>query len=361
MNPFVPKKLPLTNEINQMFFINELIEAHSNVVKYQTILNNSKVPWNILINPLLLQEAVQSTKIEGTQVTIDEVLESELDENKKSNDVTEVMNYYKALMYGEYELKRIPLSTRMFKELHKILLSDNVRGKNRTPGEYRTIQNFIGPEGCTIKTASFVPPEPQLVNEYISNLEKYINEPEDNISPLIRIAVIHAQFETIHPFLDGNGRIGRILIPLYLYDNKFIDAPNFFISDTLEKDKHKYYRLLKDTRFKDNWNEWIKFFIESVNIQAKKNIVMLERVNESYENDLTIAKTLIKNNNIINIIDMMYQSPIFNANKMAELTGLPSSTCRKYLNTLEEAHVIYSDNKPRNKTYYNYNLLDILR
>lgn len=361
MKPFVPKKLPLTDEIDQMFFINELIEAHANVVKYQTILNNSKVPWNILINPLLLQEAVQSTKIEGTQVTIDEVLESELDENKKNNDVTEVMNYYKALTYGERELKRIPLSTRMFKELHKILLSDNVRGRNRTPGEYRSIQNFIGPEGCTIKTASFVPPEPQLVDDYISNLEKYINNPEDNINPLIRIAIIHAQFETIHPFLDGNGRIGRILIPLYLYDNNFIEAPNFFISDTLEKDKHKYYRLLNDTRFKNNWNEWIKFFIESVNIQAKKNISMLERINEAYDKDVTIAKKLIKNTNIINIIDTMYQLPIFNANRMAELTGIASSTCRKYLSILEEAGIIYSDSKPRNKTYYNYNLLDILR
>lgn len=284
-----------------------------------------------------------------------------MDDNKKNSDTTEVLNYYRALIYGERELKSIPLSTRMFKELHKILLSDNVRGRNRTPGEFRSIQNFIGPDGCTIKTTSFVPPEPQLVNEYISNLENYINNPSDNINPLIRIAIIHAQFETIHPFLDGNGRIGRILIPLYLYDNNLIDAPNFFISDTLEKDKHKYYRLLNDTRFKDNWNDWIKFFIESVNCQAKKNIYMLERINEAYEKNITTAKELIKNTNIISIIDTMYRLPIFNANKMAELTGIPSSTCRKYLNILEDARIIYSDEKVRNRTYYNYNLLDILR
>jgi Fic family protein len=332
MQQIILKKLPLTDEINQLYFINELLEAHSNIAKYQTLLNNSKISWNILKKPLLIQEAIQSIKINGTQTTINEVLEYELEENKKNNSAIEAINYYKALIHGEHELKKIPLNTRMFKELHKILF-----------------------EGCATS------PEPQLVNDYISNLEKYINEPTDNISPLIRIAIIHAQFETIHPFLDGNSRIGRILIPLYLYDNKFIDAPNFFISDTLEKDKHKYYKLLNDTRFKDNWNEWIKFFIESVNTQAIKNIDMLEKINTVYENDINKAKALIKNNNIITIIDMMYQNPIFNANKMAELTGIAGSTCRKYLNILEDANIIYSDNKPRNKTYYNYNLLDILR
>nr|WP_242947093.1 Fic family protein [Clostridium haemolyticum] len=157
--------------------------------------------------------------------------------------------------------------------MHKILLSGDVRCKNRNPGEFRTIQNFIGTEGCTIQTASYIPPEPQLVSEYMSNLEKYINEPKDDLHDLIRIAIIHAQFETIHPFLDGNGRIGRILIPLYLFDKGFIDSPNFFISESLEKDKFKYYKLLNDTRIETSnedekskmvaaqrWNTWIKFF-----------------------------------------------------------------------------------------------------
>ena len=129
----------------------------------------------------------------------------------------------------------------MFEELHKILLGDGVRGANRALGEFRMIQNFIGPKGCTIETASFVPPPPQRVDEYMSNLDNYINEPTDSLHPLVRIAIIHAQCETIHPFLDGNGRIGRILIPLYLFDQKVSDSPNLFISETLEKDKHKYY------------------------------------------------------------------------------------------------------------------------
>ncbi len=150
-------------------------------------------------------------------------------------------------------------------------MSSGVRGQNRAPGEYRSIQNFIGPEGCTLETATFIPPQPQLVDQYMSNLEKYINNPKDSLHPLVRVAIIHAQFETIHPFLDGNGRIGRILIPLYLYDVNLIDYPNLFISEVLEKDKHKYYRMLNGTRKEGNgWNEWIKFFLESVNKQVTK-------------------------------------------------------------------------------------------
>lgn len=129
-------------------------------------------------------------------------------------------------------------------------MSNDVRGGNRSPGEYRKIQNYIGPEGCTMETATYIPPQPQLVDIYMNNLEIYINNPQDQLDELIRVAVIHAQFETIHPFLDGNGRIGRILIPLYLFSKKVIDYPNFFLSEALERDKHKYYRFLNDTRYK---------------------------------------------------------------------------------------------------------------
>ncbi|MTI67211.1 MAG: Fic family protein [Firmicutes bacterium] len=361
MKPFVPVKLPIDEKIDLLFFYNDLIEASTNIGKYQIMLKNSKINANILINPIILQEAVQSTKIEGTQVTLDEVLESEVEKKKNTNDIKEVLNYYEALKFGEKNLSKIPISTRLFKELHKILLSNDVRVKSRSPGDYRTIQNFIGPEGCTIKTASFVPPEPQFVNKYMSNLERYINEPKDNLHPLIRIAIVHAQFETIHPFLDGNGRIGRILIPLYLFEYNVIDSANFFISETLEKDKHKYYKLLNDTRIKERWNQWIKFFLESVNQQAKKYIKMVEDINVLYEKDLALAMNIVSNNNIVNIVNIMYKHPIFTINKMAELTGIPYSTCRRYISQLEEENIIYSDEKLREKKYFYYNLLDLLR
>lgn len=362
MKPFTPYELPIKEEIDPMAFYNEIITASTNVGKYQIILKKSKVNEYFLIAPFTLQEAVQSNKIEGTQVTFDEVLEFEIDKNEKNNDAQEVLNYYEALNYGEKALERYPISTRLFKKIHKILLRNGVRGQYRSPGEFRSIQNYIGPEGCTIDTATFIPPEPQLVDKYISNLENYINNPTDNLHPLVRIAIIHAQFETIHPFLDGNGRIGRILIPLYLYDVNLIDYPNLFISEVLEKDKHKYYRLLNGTRNEENgWNNWIKFFLDSVNKQVVKNINVIEEIDILYENDLEKITSLINSTNVIDLLKAMYQKPIFNVKTISTLAGIADATCRRYLARLEEEKIIYSDNKNRNRKYYYYNLLDLLR
>ena len=362
MRSFVPYELPIDKLIEPMEFYNELISASTNLGKYQVMLKKSKVNEYFLITPFSLQEAVQSSKIEGTQATFDEVLEFEIDKTIKNDDAQEVLNYYEALKYGERTLSKLPISTRLFKKLHEILLSEGVRGQNRAPGEYRSIQNFIGPEGCTIDTATYIPPEPQIVDSCMSNLEKYINDPRDDLHSLVRIAIIHAQFETIHPFLDGNGRIGRILIPLYLYDVKLIDSPNLFISEVLEKDKHKYYRLLNGTRKEDDgWNEWIKFFLESVNKQVQKNINLIEELDELYENDLEKAMKLINSTNVVDLMKAMFQKPIFNVKTISALTGIPDTTCRRYLFTLEDEKIIFSDNKMRNRKYYYYNLLDLLR
>jgi len=325
------------------------------------MLKKSKINEDFLITPLSLQEAFQSTKIEGTQVTFDEVLEFDIDKKENNDEAQEVLNYYDALQYGKKVLSRLPISTRLFKELHEMLLSGGVRGESRAPGEYRSVQNFLGPEGCTMETATFVPPAPQLVDDCMSNLEKYINEPNDDLHPLVRIAIIHAQFETIHPFLDGNGRIGRILIPLYLYDVNLIDFPNLFISETLEKDKHKYYRLLNGTRKAEGWNEWVKFFLESVNKQALKNIDTIEDIDNLYKKDLERTMDLINSTNVVDLVKTMFQRPIFNVKMISSLAGIPDSTCRRYLSILEEEQIIYSDNKMRNRKYYYYNLLDLLR
>jgi Fic family protein len=305
------------------------------------------------------------------------MLEYGADESKKTIDIQEVLNYSEALRIGENLIARIPLSTRLIKEMHKILLSGEVRGKNRSPGEYRSIQNFIGPEGCTIQNASYIPPEPQLVPEYMSNLEKYINEPKDNLHDLIRIAIIHAQFETIHPFLDGNGRIGRILIPLYLYDKGFIGSPNFFISESLEKDKFKYYKLLNDIRVEipvdssndekslllasKRWNAWVKFFMGAIVNQANKNILLIEKIDELYNSTIYESSEIIKSNRVIDIVNAMFKRPIFNKKKILETVDIPSSTLGIYLNKLEEKQIIYSDGKSRNKKYYFYDLINILR
>lgn len=362
MQPFIPETLPLSEvRINPLAFLNELIDANKVIGQYQVMLKHSKINSNLLIHPLMMNEAVQSTKIEGTQVTLDEVLEVQALTRENNQDIQEVFNYSSALIEGKKLLHSIPISTRFFKTLHRVLLSNAVRGSNRSPGDYRRTQNFIGPEGCTMKTATFVPPEPQIVDDCMSNLETYINDTEDSTNHLVRIAIIHAQFETIHPFLDGNGRIGRILIPLYLYEKKVIDYPNIFISETLEKDKHRYYRYLNDVRFKNGWNQWITFFLQSVHTQAKMNIAFIENINTLYEKDLNHASQLISSNNVRKIVDIMFQHPVFTAKMMTEMTGISDTSCRRYLNILEEDGLIFSNDKIRGKTYYYYNLLDKLR
>jgi len=377
IRPYEPFKLPIEDMINIHVFLNELVEANKLIGIYETLLSKSKINPEILLMPLTLQEAIQSTRIEGTQVTLDDMLEYGVDESKKNNDIQEVLNYSSSLRTGERLLKTLPLSTRLIKEMHRILLSGDVRGNSRNPGEYRSTQNFIGPEGCTIQTASYIPPEPQLVNDYMSNLEKYMNEPTDKLNDLIRIAIIHSQFETIHPFLDGNGRIGRILIPLYLYEKRLISSPNFFISESLEKDKYKYYKLLNDTRVvisdddekakkdkviaSEKWNNWIKFFIEAVINQANKNIKLIDDIDNLYDKTINNSRQLINSLKVIDIVNIIFQKPIFTKKTILERVDIPGSTLNNYLNILEEHQIIYSDGKVRNKKYYFYDLISLLR
>lgn len=379
-NPYVPFTLPIEDLININEIVNELIEANKYIGIYETLLSKSKLNSQLLLAPITLQEAIQSTRIEGTQVTLDDMLEYEADESKINTDIQEVKNYSDALHSGEYLLSRLPISTRLIKELHKILLKGEVRGKSRNPGEFRTIQNFIGPKGCTIKTANFVPPEPQYVNKYMSNLENYINEPKDNLNDLIRAAIIHAQFETIHPFLDGNGRIGRILIPLYLYDKKIIQKPIFFLSESLEKDKFKYYKLLNDIRVDicdieedpskheldkekaiKKWTAWVKFFIDAAVTQSKKNISLIEKIDELYEKTIAKGKCITTSYKIIDIVNIMFEKPIFTKKMILSRMDIAPSTLNNYLNKLEENEIIYSNGKSRNKKYYFYDLIEILR
>lgn len=372
--PYVPFDLPLNELVDVNYFFNELIDAATYLTLYDKCLAKSKLDPSLLMGHISLKEAVQSTRIEGTQATLSDMLEHNADEKIINTDILEVLNYSKALSIGESMLRDFPISVRFIKRLHSTLLEGNVRGKNRNPGELRSIQNFIGPSGCTINNATFIPPEPQLVPEYMSNLEKYINEPEDNLNELIRIAIIHAQFETIHPFLDGNGRIGRILIPLYLYDKSVLKRPIFFLSESLEKDKFKYYKLLNDVRVsisednyesdfgvaKKNWCEWIKFFLEAVTTQSQKNIDLIERIDTLYEETIDSLRKVIGSDRVIDIARFMLKNPIFTKKKMSEELGYPVSTVGNYLSKLENENIIFSDGRVRNKKYYLYSLIEIL-
>lgn len=377
--PFVPFSLPITEYLNMQRLMFPITEAYSKIATYNEKLNSTKVDHTNLLELFSLKEAVESTKIEGTQITMDEMLNYRATDNKATSDILEVVNYIQALKEGEVLLSKYLISGNLIKKLHKIIMHGEARGKSSVvAGEFRTIQNFLGPKGVTIENATYIPPEPQLVPDYITNLERYINEYDTEL-PLVKAAIMHSQFETIHPFTDGNGRTGRILIPLYLYSENVIKEPNFLVSESLEKDKYKYYALLNNTRVvlpdkeyypeeyekklidaKEHMTEWVEFFLKSCISQADKNISKIDAVNNLYEATIGKARKISKSTNLIDIIDIIFRYPIFTTSKIHSEIDISASTLNGYLNKLCEKKIIYSDGAARNRKYYFYDLIGII-
>lgn len=231
-------------------------------------------------------------------------------------------------------------------------MKGNVR-KPSVVGQYRTEQNYIGKNDRT-HAITFIPPKPEDVPILMNNLIEYINNPSDKYRPLVRTAIMHAQFETIHPFMDGNGRVGRMLIPMYLFAQKQIELPCFFISEALERDKIKYYTLLNNIRINMDWNEWIEFFLATVTKQCEKYIQIITDINELYSRHMSIACNMARSSNMVDIINALYQYPVTNAKQIANVTGIPMTSVNRYLGQL-------IDNKSRNRTFYYFDLLEILR
>lgn len=352
---FNPKLLPIELSKDEIIkLLKYEAETLRKIERFNTILERSAISEEILMM-FFLNESVQSTRIEGTQTSLTEVVESSITGNT-NKDAIEVLNYYQALLKTKNMLGDLPISTRMFHKLHKILLQGS-RGESRSPGEFRKVQNFIGPTN-NIKDATYIPPSPDKVNYYIGNLEEYINNSLDNYGVLTRTAIIHGQFETIHPYLDGNGRLGRILIIIYLLKEGIIKEPNFFLSEELEKNKYKYYQLLNNLRLEEpKWFEWIEFFIKSSDRQADKYIEKLESVEELYRN---IKKVVIENNIPVDVARFIFKELIFTINQMSEKIGVSYNTARRYVRILEENRIIFGDDKKRNRKYYNYDIINLL-
>ncbi len=368
--PFVPMSLPLrfpTDDgkkvsLEDILFHQELLAYTEAITKYKIISKRTKLNPALIYSGLLFSEAIFSTRIEGTQATISEVYEYEIAKpTKKSQDVAEVLNYYHTIKSAETLVNQYALSSRLFTTLHRLLLSGDVRGKNLSPGEYRTVQNYIGPKGCNMQNASFVPPSPEMIDDALSNLEQYANYDEAN-HPIIRTAIFHAQFESIHPFLDGNGRVGRVLIPVALYYYKQIDTPNFFVSESLEKNKYKYYELLNGTRNNTlhNWREWVRFFIQAVTAQTVKDTGRIEAIDALYEEVLKKARELRDTTAMIDLVSVLFEKPILTSKTVTDRIKISPNTARSYLSQLHRNKIISSNSSQRNTTYYFYDLLDLL-
>lgn len=316
---------------------------------------------DLFIQMHVVKEATQSTKIEGTQTNFEEALQKRDDiPQRKRDDWDEVQNYIRALNFAMKELAALPFSGRLIKEIHKILLQ-GVRGEYKLPGEYRTSQNWIG--GASINDATFVPPTHEMVPEYISDIEKFAHNEAIKLPELLKIAIIHYQFETVHPFLDGNGRVGRLLIPIYLVSKGILKAPALYISDFFERHRQLYYDNLMNVRTKNDMIQWVKFFLVGVSEISQSSIatfdaiLKLQRATE--EKTATLRSKAYSANRVV---DSLYQNPFTNAARIAESTNKTLTSAYNLIQDLERLGILveFTGGK-RDKQYMYKDYIDIFR
>ncbi|MDE0331643.1 MAG: Fic family protein [Nitrospinae bacterium] len=295
----------------------------------------------VLLSPLTTQEAVLSSRIEGTQATMGEVLEFEAGEEVGSpdrrGDIEEIRNYRAAMRQAENMLETLPLSGRVVREAHRVLLS-GVRGRNRSPGEYRRIPNWIGPPGCEIDAAKFVPIGVEKLDEAMSTWEHYIHQ--DTPDLLVQTAVLHAEFEALHPFLDGNGRLGRMLVPLFLWQRRLISRPMFYISAYFEAHRDAYYDGLLAVSRDDDWTGWCKFFLEGVRVQAEDNLAKARAILDLYEDMKIRMAELTRSRYYVHALDWIFERPIFRSIDFVNTAGIPEPTARRVLRVLRQNEVL---------------------
>lgn len=278
---------------------------------------------NLFVFMYVRKEAVLSSQIEGTQSSLNDLLEAEAEIFNKNRpaDVKEVINYVKAMNHGLSRLNELPASIRLIKEIHEKLLT-GVRGQKHRPGELRDSQNWIGPAGCTLNEATFVPPPKNAIMQALGDLEIFMHT--DNSMPaLIKTGLIHSQFETIHPFLDGNGRVGRLLITLLLCEKEILQTPVLYLSYYFKKNREEYYRLLQDVRENGAWEEWLKYFllgISEVASEATETARRIVSLREEHRRLITNNFGRVAGNGLI-ILEQLFKSPIITVNKVVDLIG----------------------------------------
>lgn len=335
---FQPEKINREWSVENMELLNLLSQADRQIGRLD--MYSEYIPnIDLFISMHVLKEATQSSKIEGTKTNIEEALLDEEDINEeKRDDWEEVQNYISALNTAIEKLKNLPFSSRLIKETHKILLK-GVRGKHKLPGEYRTSQNWIG--GASINDATFIPPTHNTVNQYMGDLENFAHNTEYYFPDLLKIALIHYQFETIHPFLDGNGRVGRLMITLYLVEKGILKKPILYLSDFFERNRNLYYDNLTRVREKNDILQWFKFFLVGIIETAKNSIDTFDgilKLQKDVENKLqTLGSRRSKAQLVINYL---FQRPIIGAQKANEITGLSLPSVYKLIDDLEKLEIL---------------------
>lgn len=355
---FRPAPLPPALNMDDEM-ISQLTSATKALATLDTL--SSYIPnMNLFVSMYVRKEALLSSQIEGTQATLEDVLDPLIEKNANQN-VADVVNYIKAIEFALERMNTLPLCNRLIKETHAVLMS-GVRGQEKNPGEFRTSQNWIGAAGSSLKNARYIPPNPEDMMYAMSDLEKYINS-DDSLDVLIQAALLHYQFETIHPFLDGNGRVGRLLITLFLMAKGVLNSPALYISYYLKKNRIEYYDRMSEVRNKDNYEQWIKFFLNAIKESADESVETIKKLSELHDANIKKIDAMGRAaKNARAVFDYLEQNPIIDIGKTAEELKLAFSTVSLAVNRLVNVGIlIKTNNANRNRVFSYEDYLAILR
>lgn len=337
--PCVPDVLPLQG-LEWPELVQGLGEANRALARYDGLLRSLPNPA-VLLSPIVVNEAVLSSRIEGTQATLDEVLEHDAGMDtppRRRADIGEINNYRTAVQLAEATLSQRPFSLSLIKQLHQRLMQ-GVRGRDKAPGEFRNDQNWIGKPGQTIEEARFVPPNPLVMGTALQNWEAYVQSHDDD--PLLKAAIAHAQFEIIHPFKDGNGRIGRMLIPLILFTGGALSRPMFYLSAYLEARRDEYYDELRKITEDRRWTAWLKFFLEAVRHQSEENLERAGRIFALYREMHRAFSEITHSQYAAGAVEAFFERPVMRATDFAKAVGFNTRvTANSMLRQLEQAGLI---------------------
>ena len=352
-------KFPPDERLNWIDLIPLIGPASSALARYDEALNNLPNP-HLLLAPLRTQEAVFSSRIEGTQTTLNEVLRVEASRNTQferiSEDIREVLNYQRALMHASTLMKEVPLSQRVIKDSHELLFR-GVRGSRSGPGEYRRIPVWIGPQGCSQNDARYIPIDANNIDSAMSLWERYIHE--GSVDKLVQLAVLHAEFESIHPFMDGNGRIGRLFIPLFLWMSNLIQLPVFYVSEYFESNRDAYYEGLLSVSRDDNWTGWCRVFLTAVMQQASAHLRVISKIRDLHDELKLRVLDLTRSPYGTHAIDWIFRFPVFSGTEFMANTPATRSTVQRLLTSLVRGGVvdIVSEGRGQKATEYAFTKL----
>lgn len=307
------------------------------------------------------KEATLSSQIEGTKATFSDVLKAEakIEDSEIHNDVDEILNYIEAMNYSLKRLETLPLSLRLIKEIHRILLQ-GVRGEGKNPGEFKSSQNWVG--GPTIQTASFIPPSPHETLILLDNLEKFFYD-KPSIPILIKAGLIHSQFECIHPFLDGNGRMGRLLVTLYLYQQSILKKPLLYLSEFFKKYRQDYYDRLNAIHSKDEIEEWLKFFCEGVAVTAEQSVITARKIIKLREKDIQSISSLgRKAKTALSFLNSLYRTPMIRIKDVEIISKLRNPNAISLVNKFTDLGILEEiSGRKRNKIYVYKKYIDLFQ